>query len=80
MDQVSSYSYRVHCLSAQQNTDVLSKVQRAGLFLFTVIDAANQHGEKSAHVSLEVFFSLLDIVDRLNIQLPYHNVLFPFDF
>jgi len=56
MDQVSRYSYQVHCLSAQQNTDVLSKAQRADLFLFTVSDDANQHGEKSAHMSLEVFF------------------------
>lgn len=52
-------SYRVHRLGAQQNTDVLSKVQRAGLCLLTVIDAANQHGEKRVHVSLKVFFFIV---------------------
>lgn len=72
MDQDRRYSFCVHCLSAQQNTDVLSKVQRVGLF--TVIDAAYWHREKSAQVSLESFLSLLDSVDRLNIQLAYYNV------
>lgn len=78
MNEVSRYSNWVYCLGAQQNTDVLSKVQRLGLF--TVIHAANHEGEKGVHVSLELFFSLLDIMDRLNIQLPYHNVIFTFYF
>lgn len=59
--------YRVLWLYAQPNTAILSKVQKAGLFLFTAIDVATGMEKKMpTYMSLEVFFSLLDILDKLN--------------